>query len=580
MSYCINPACPEPQNADDAQQCKACGWKLILADRYQITQPLGQGGFGATFLSRDLLNPQSDIYVMKELRPSSNAPQVLDMARQLFQREGKTLERVGHHPQIPKLIDYFEWEGHFYLVQEFIEGITVKQEVKQKGPYTEAQARQFLWEMLPVLDFIHSQNVIHRDIKPANIIRRNSDGVLFLIDFGAVKDKITKTMLTQGTGNTAFTQISIGTSGFAPPEQIALRPVYASDIYALAVTCIFLLTGQSPSRLGYDKSSGEIKWRNYIDVSPQFAKVLEKMLEISVRQRYQAASDVIRALEGKTDADLMSSMTSYGGGNTVTTPNTNTQITQFGDNEEKTVFEENTVFENNPTRISTSFSSASEIAESIRAQKARLAKRQGGDLNTGISQAKSSPNSRTPSPYSGSNTTKPNIAPSANTRDNSRIERRVAPLGQGNTVPPKTTKTKWTANDLRSSYIKGERDFADQDLSGLNLQKAQLAGANFYGAKLEKTNLQGANLVDVNFGHCHLENAILRDSNLTNAYMSTASLEGADLRGADLTGCYLRAANLRGANLCGANLTNATISDSQLSMAKTNWFTIKPNGKR
>ncbi|MGL5508160.1 MAG: protein kinase domain-containing protein, partial [Microcoleaceae cyanobacterium] len=417
MSYCINPACPEPQNLDEAKQCKACGGKLILADRYQITQPLGQGGFGATFLSRDLLNPQSDIYVMKELRPSSNAPQVLEMARQLFQREGKTLERVGHHQQIPQLIDYFEWEGHFYLVQEFIEGITVKQEVKQKGPYTEAQARKFLWEMLPVLDFIHGQNVIHRDIKPANIIRRNSDGALFLIDFGAVKDKITKTMLTQGTGNTAFTQISIGTSGFAPPEQIALRPVYASDIYALAVTCIFLLTGQSPSRLGYDKSSGEIKWRNYIDVSPQFAKVLEKMLEISVRQRYQSASDVIRALEGKTDDDLMSSMTNYNS-NTATTLDTNTQITKFGDNEEKTVFEENTAFENNPTRISTSFSSASDIAENIRAQKARLAKRQAGDMNSGISQAKSSStNARASSP---SNTTKPNTSNASNTRENSR----------------------------------------------------------------------------------------------------------------------------------------------------------------
>jgi serine/threonine-protein kinase len=148
--------------------------------------------------------------------------------------------------------------------------------------------------------------------------------------------------------------------------------------------------------------------------------------------------------------------------------------------------------------------------------------------------------------------------------------------GKGGKVPP----AKWDANALRAAYFKGKRDFADLDLGGLNLQKANLAGANFYESRFTRANLQGVDLSEANLGHARLVQANLRDANLAQAYCSTANFEGADLRGANLTGVYLSKANLRGANLCGANLTDATVSDEQLSLAKTNWMTIKPDGKR
>ena len=152
----------------------------------------------------------------------------------------------------------------------------------------------------------------------------------------------------------------------------------------------------------------------------------------------------------------------------------------------------------------------------------------------------------------------------------------------GNIAATKVTKAvvKWDSNSLRAAYFKGKRDFADCELSGLQLPKALLAGGNFYQARLVKANLQAADLSGANLGHARLIKANLRGANLTEAYCSTANFEGADFRGADLTGAYLTKANLRGANLCGANLTDATVSEEQLATAKTNWLTTKPDGKR
>ncbi|MGB3510675.1 MAG: serine/threonine-protein kinase [Microcoleaceae cyanobacterium] len=533
MSYCINPACPQPQNPNKVVNCQACGSQLLLRDRYQIIQPLGKGGFGATFLSKDLSLPGKPICVIKELRPSTTTPGVLEMARQLFEREAETLGKIGHHPQIPRLLGYFEWNKHFYLVQEYVSGSTLKQEVKKQGLFTEAQVNKFLIEILPVIDYIHSQKVIHRDIKPANIIRRSQDGHLVLIDFGAVKDKVNQTTIVGGgTGETAFTKISIGTSGFAPPEQMALRPVYASDIYALGITCIYLLTGKSPNSLGYDQINGEILWRSLVDVSDSFGKLLEKMLEASVRHRFQSAEELLKVLNNQKVQQKQN----------IPAEETNSVNTVFRD--EPTVFEGEGVSWTSP---------ASKIAQKIRERNTRLEQ-------TSVAQP----------------------------RRNSLKMKQQMTQGYLTTVSPTNQKTKlsgkasekWTAAKFRSAYAKGRRDFADCNLSRLNLRKAKLSGANFYGANLHQTNLLGANLSDANLGHCNLTNTILKDANLTQAYLSTASLEDSDLQGADLTKAYLNGANLRGANLCGANLTNAMVNDRQIEMAKTNWRTIMPDGKR
>ena len=297
MGYCLNPKCSHPENKSSGERCQSCGSQLVLRDRYRIIRALAQGGFGATFLAQDEGSPSNLKCVVKQLRLSTTAPEVFQMARQLFAREAKTLAKIGVHPQVPRLLDYFEDSKQFYLVQEYISGLTLQQEVKSAGPFSEAGVKQFLSEFLPLLQEVHDQKVIHRDIKPANLIRRSEDRKLVLIDFGAVKDQVTQTTNNQTDAHTAFTAFAVGTRGFAPPEQIALRPVYSSDIYALGVTCLYLLIGKSPQELDYNSSTGEIGWQDKVQISDYLKKVLGKMLEWSVRHRYKSANEVLKALQ-------------------------------------------------------------------------------------------------------------------------------------------------------------------------------------------------------------------------------------------------------------------------------------------
>jgi serine/threonine protein kinase, bacterial len=538
MSYCVNPACPHPQNPPDSiLQCQTCGARLLLRARYQIIEPLGQGGFGATFLAKDISLPGQPSCVVKQLRPSSSSPRVLEMARELFKREAKTLGQLGDHPQVPRLLDYFEAEQQFYLVQEYVKGWTLKQEVKQSGRFNESDVKNFLLEILPVVQYIHGQGVIHRDIKPANIIRRSQDSHLVLIDFGAVKDQVSQTLLLDPADQSANTKFSVGTFSFAPPEQMALRPIFASDIYALGMTCLYLLTGKSPKDLDFDAVTGEIVWQPHVQVSPDFARILSKMLKPMVGHRFQSTADVIKALKGEfEDAGLAHGLATQfnGSGRTV---------------EEPTIFnDEGTAWASPPTKTQ--------------------------DLRS-----KQSLRGRTAFTQSGNTGMQPRVARSL--AESGRTFGTAIP-SNGNLAATRAVKVaaKWESNNLRAAYFKGKRDFADCELSGLQLQKAQLAGGNFYQARLVKTNLQAADLSGANLGHARLIRANLRSTNLTEAYCSTANFEGADLRGADLTGAYLSKANLRGANLCGANLTDATVTEEQLALAKTNWLTTKPDGKR
>lgn len=536
MSYCLNPACPNPDNPDHDDNCQSCGSKLLLRDRYRALKPLGQGGFGATFLARDEMLPGQPSCVIKQLRPTATAPHVFQMARELFEREAKTLGRIGNHPQVPRLLDYFEDNQQFYLVQEFVLGSTLQREVKQNGPFSEEGVKQFLSELLPVLQYIHSHQVIHRDIKPANLIRRQQDKKLVLIDFGAVKNQVNQSAAS-ASEQTALTAYAIGTPGFAPPEQMAMRPVYASDIYAMGVTCIYLLTSKSPKDLDYNPSTGEMLWEKHIRVSPRFVEVLRKMLEVSVRHRYQSANEVLRALELEPYMDSLAQ-------GLIAPPTTSPPPppSKFG----------GLISGGSGSSAGAAASAAlSRAAERIRERRARL---EGTDVYSGVAASRM-----------GSNRNYTNTVQSSGSSGGSKAK-----------VPPR----KLDSQEVQTSYNKGRRDFAQQNLSLLNLQKANLSEAIFHQARLNKTNLQGANLFQADFGRASLNNAILRDANLGRAYLSYADLEGADLRGADLSFAHLSNANLRGANLCGANLTGARITDEQLAMAKTNWMTVRPSGKR
>ncbi|MCP2730579.1 serine/threonine-protein kinase [Limnofasciculus baicalensis] len=534
MSYCLNSDCPQPKNPIHVNTCQACGTNLLLRDRYRVLKTLGQGGFGATFLARNESLPGHPKCVIKQLRPASNDPQILEMAQKLFEREAKTLGRIGNHPQVPSLLDYFQDNQQFYLVQEYVSGSTLQQEIRELGPLPESGVKQFLSEILPLLQHIHNRGVIHRDVKPANIIRREQDRKLVLIDFGAVKDEVSLAAVANTSDHTALTNFAIGTPGFAPPEQMALRPVYASDIYAVGVTCIYLLTGKSPKDLDYNPATGEMLWRKNVHVSDHFADVLKKMLEAAVKQRYESAEDVLRAL------DLEPYLDSLAKGLAIpNAPNYNAQPTESEDF-------------STPSSNSTPSTATAKMAARIKARREKKER-----SNPGINTVGRPPRLGTSGPK-----TTPN---SANT--------------QGATAG-KPKPQKLDANRVLAEYRNGRRDFGCQDLSELELPKVDLSGGIFREAKLSKTNLQGANLSQSTFSQANLQWANLREANLGRAYFNFANLEAADLRGADLSFAHISHTNLKSANLSGANLTGARITEEQLKQAKTNWTTIFPNGKR
>lgn len=292
-----------PFHSDVLQQThlgQLCGRGQLFRDRYEILRMLGRGGFGVTFLARNVSLPSQPLCVIKQLCPKFSDPPALLKARQRFEREAKTLSLLGSHSQIPMLLDYFVMDDEFYLVQEYVRGVTLARLVRRSGSVAEAGVKQFLREILPVLQYIHRNQVIHRDIKPQNIIRCEDDGRLVLIDFGAVKEQIVQ---SGDTSMKASTTQFIGTVGFAPPEQFSLRPVHATDIYALGVTCLYLLTGKAPLDFESERTTGEILWRRTVQVSESFAKILDRMVKISLQERYQSAEAILRALNKESPQD-------------------------------------------------------------------------------------------------------------------------------------------------------------------------------------------------------------------------------------------------------------------------------------
>ncbi len=555
MSFCYNPACTKPENPNEAKVCQACGTKLLLKERYRCARVLGRGGFGTTFLADDMVLPGQPNCVIKQLRPAVTAPHVIEMARQLFQREATTLGKIGNHPQVPRLLDYFEQGPEFYLVQEYVSGLTLQQEVKRNGPMSEEQVLNVLKEVLPILDYLHKIEVIHRDIKPANLIRREIDGKLILIDFGAVKDKVSQAMLANPQDYSAFTAFAVGTPGYAPPEQMAMRPVYASDLYALGVTCIYLLTGKSPKDLGYDNTTGEFIWRTRVTVSPDFQKILEKLMEVSIKHRYQTAQDVLLDLErleerANFQQAASTSLSPYDDLSQNLTAGSNRSRGDASTG--RPVTGANGI---NPPQ--TASPSTRYAAQAVRAQQARADLQPNYTRVSPTPPAARPPTTRTPPPT-------------------------AAPLGTGYPVSREATPqgSRLSAQALVAAYARGQRDFTEHRLDSIVLRKTNLSGARFVQASLQKADLRNSVLNDVDFGRASLGGANLKDCNLMGAYFVNADLQGVNLQGASLREATLTNANLRGANLHNADLTGSNISPEQLAQARTNWFTIHPNGKR
>lgn len=268
---------------------------MLLKNRYRPVQPIGKGGFGRTFLATDEHIPSQPHCVIKQLYFSDTDIDTLRKVVALFRQEAMRLDELGQHPQIPQLLAHFEQEQQLYLVQEFIKGRNLSQELQQKGTYSEAQIWELLRDLLPVLEYIHSRRVIHRDIKPANIIKHENysdsetlrNGQLVLIDFGVAK-LFSDTILSR-------TGTIVGSPDYIAPEQLRGKPLPASDLYSLGVTCIHLLTGVPPLDM-LDIIDNKWVWRHFLpsginSVSDRLGQILDKLLHNSLKERYQSAND-------------------------------------------------------------------------------------------------------------------------------------------------------------------------------------------------------------------------------------------------------------------------------------------------
>ncbi|MBD2506252.1 serine/threonine protein kinase [Nostoc muscorum FACHB-395] len=258
---------------------------MFLQERYRLLKSIGKGGFCKTFLAVDEGQFPPIPCVVQEISQEYETFKT-------FQQKAQQLEELGKHPQIPALLAYFQQNGHIYLVQEFIAGINLAQVVEEEGAFNETQIWQMLEDVLPVLQFISDGNIIHRDIKPQNIIRRSpitKKGNFVIVDFSTAKIVTEVDQLTSET--------IIGSPEYSAPEQARGKAVFASDLYSLGVTCIYLLTQIPPFDL-FDIANDCWVWQQYLTnkVSDRLAQIIDKLLQNSVNRRFQLANEVMQAM--------------------------------------------------------------------------------------------------------------------------------------------------------------------------------------------------------------------------------------------------------------------------------------------
>ncbi|NJO39902.1 MAG: protein kinase [Cyanobacteria bacterium CRU_2_1] len=270
----------------------------LLAGRYLAVTKLGAGGFSETYLARDKYLPHHPLCVVKCLNVSSSSTISLQTAQRLFETEARVLDHLGrNHEQIPTLFAYCYEQDLVYQVQEYIDGENLGNWVAEGRHLTADEAIELLSDVLPILDYTHSQNVIHRDIKPSNLIRRHEDGKIVLIDFGAACIHSEADSHSERDDDDVL--VAIGTPGYMPDEQQTGTSQFNSDLYSLGALVIHLLTGVHPREFQRDPISGELDWQIHLTgkpINPKLITVLDRMIRSFPRDRYQTASEVIAAV--------------------------------------------------------------------------------------------------------------------------------------------------------------------------------------------------------------------------------------------------------------------------------------------
>jgi serine/threonine-protein kinase len=312
----------------------------MLENRYKIIKELGDGGFGKTYVAQDTHMPSNRYSVIKQLKPMNQGSEIYQIVQDRFLREAAILEQLGGGSnQIPSLYAYFESNGQFYLVQEYIKGQTLSEKLRTQGKFSSDAVKDIVVKILPVLDYVHNQGIVHRDIKPDNIIIRDADNLPVLIDFGAVKETMQTVVAQSGSTPkssimTGKSSIVIGTPGFMSSEQLSGRPVFNSDLYALGMTAIYLLTGKMPQELDSDLHTGEVVWKEDApNVDPELAAVLDKAIQSHLRDRFSSADEMLNALQIEKIATTVLAPPVPA---TPAVSSTNQQDTVFEDGENKT----------------------------------------------------------------------------------------------------------------------------------------------------------------------------------------------------------------------------------------------------
>jgi serine/threonine-protein kinase len=277
----------------------------IIDQRYHIIQSLGQGGFGTTWLAQDTKRPGNPLCVVKQFTPPSTGSDDLKKLQALFDQEAEILEKLGKHDQIPTLLAHFAENQELFIVQEYIEGHDLNDELTSGQKMSESDVIKLLIEILEVLGFVHKNGVIHRDITPRNIRRRQSDNKIVLIDFGAVKQISTQVINNQGQ---ITSSLIIRTPGYMPPERERGITIFSSDIYLVGIIALQALTGLRPEESKdnniEDKNTLKIVWRDHVTVNPHLAEILDKMVASDPIKRYHTAKDALEALEDLSSSNV------------------------------------------------------------------------------------------------------------------------------------------------------------------------------------------------------------------------------------------------------------------------------------
>lgn len=283
MHYCLHPTCPAPANPKGDVFCVHCGTRLRLGDRYGAVQPTGGGASSRTFLSLDLRKLTNNRCIIKAFEQDGDG--------EAFRYQIARIEPLSHHAQLPSLLAYFERDRYHYLVQEFIDGRSLLQELLHLGAFDEDKIWYILREILPLLSFLHQSRIIHRDIKPANLMRRQGQsdpGSLVLVDLGAAKVVTQSSLARSGT--------MVGSAEYIAPEQLMGQVTFASDLYSLGTTCLHLITGLSPFEL-FNHADGTWLWRSVSGpVSDALADILDRLVAKNLSDRYESADQALVAV--------------------------------------------------------------------------------------------------------------------------------------------------------------------------------------------------------------------------------------------------------------------------------------------